>query len=186
VYKRQGSGAEGGALLSNVPVWYEAWRQLNAFPPDFYQNDRYNTKPGEGLKVKASNNVLQESYKLGVTASYPLLNRKAWAGAQLSQLKVIESRNKLADKSRVLQTKALAYGQAITDYTTQIASGDLLANQAAQLLAAEQELFGLGESTQFLLNSRQQALLKAQLNLLKLRFKQEKLMATYQYLLAGK
>ncbi len=50
---RPGSGAEGVSLLGNVPVWYEAWRQLNAFPPDFYQNDRYQTKPGEGLKVKA-------------------------------------------------------------------------------------------------------------------------------------
>lgn len=50
---RPGSGAEGVALLGNVPVWYEAWRQLNAFPPDFYKSDRYQTKPGEGLKVKA-------------------------------------------------------------------------------------------------------------------------------------
>jgi biotin carboxyl carrier protein len=50
---RPGSGAEGVALLGNVPVWYETWRQLNAFPPDFYKSDRYNTKPGEGLKVKA-------------------------------------------------------------------------------------------------------------------------------------
>jgi len=50
---RPGSGAEGVALLGDVPVWYEAWRQLNAFPPDFYQNDRYETKPEEGLKVKA-------------------------------------------------------------------------------------------------------------------------------------
>jgi len=40
---RPGSGAEGVALLGNVPVWYEAWRQLNAFPPDYYQNDRLTT-----------------------------------------------------------------------------------------------------------------------------------------------
>jgi multidrug resistance efflux pump len=33
---RVGSGAEGIALLNNVPVWYEVWRQLNGFPPDFY------------------------------------------------------------------------------------------------------------------------------------------------------
>lgn len=47
---RPGSGAEGVALLSNVPVWYELWRQLNAFPPDYYQED---SKDGDDLKIKA-------------------------------------------------------------------------------------------------------------------------------------
>lgn len=35
-----GSGARGIALLNNVPVWYELWRQLNGFPPDYYKTDR--------------------------------------------------------------------------------------------------------------------------------------------------
>lgn len=139
---------------------------------------------GDGLGLPETDNVLQESYKLGVTASYPLFNRKARAGAQISQLKVIESGNKLIDKSQALQIKALAYRQAIADYGIQIVSGDVLVDQAARLLAAEQELFGLGESTQFLVNSRQQALLKARLNLIKLVFMREKLAATYRYLLA--
>jgi len=33
---RVGSGAQGIALLRNVPLWYELWRQLNGFPPDYY------------------------------------------------------------------------------------------------------------------------------------------------------
>lgn len=33
---RIGSGARTIALLTNVPVWYELWRQLNGFPPDYY------------------------------------------------------------------------------------------------------------------------------------------------------
>lgn len=33
---RIGGGARGIALLKNVRVWYEIWRQLNGFPPDFY------------------------------------------------------------------------------------------------------------------------------------------------------
>ena len=33
---RLGSGVYGIALLKNVPVWYELWRNLNGFPPDFY------------------------------------------------------------------------------------------------------------------------------------------------------
>jgi membrane fusion protein, adhesin transport system len=33
---RIGSGATGMALLNDVPIWYELWRQLNGFPPDYY------------------------------------------------------------------------------------------------------------------------------------------------------
>lgn len=35
---RVGSGASGMALLKNVPIWYELWRNLNGFPPDYYQS----------------------------------------------------------------------------------------------------------------------------------------------------
>ncbi|MFM7586824.1 MAG: HlyD family secretion protein [Bacteroidota bacterium] len=34
---RVGSGASGIALLNDVPIWYELWRQLNGFPPDYYE-----------------------------------------------------------------------------------------------------------------------------------------------------
>jgi membrane fusion protein, adhesin transport system len=36
---RPGSGASGFALLKDVPMWYELWRQLNGFPPDFYKSE---------------------------------------------------------------------------------------------------------------------------------------------------
>ncbi|GAB2471954.1 biotin attachment protein [Hymenobacter qilianensis] len=32
---RVGSGVYGWALLDDVPIWYELWRQLNGFPPNF-------------------------------------------------------------------------------------------------------------------------------------------------------
>jgi len=34
---RVGSGATTIALLEDVPIWYELWRQLNGFPPNYYQ-----------------------------------------------------------------------------------------------------------------------------------------------------
>ncbi|MFC0263243.1 HlyD family secretion protein [Fontibacter flavus] len=33
---RIGSGADGIALLNDVPLWYELWRKLNGFPADYY------------------------------------------------------------------------------------------------------------------------------------------------------
>jgi len=32
-----GSGAQTLALLDNVPIWFELWRTLNGFPPNYYQ-----------------------------------------------------------------------------------------------------------------------------------------------------
>lgn len=34
---RIGAGASGIALLKDVPIWYELWRNINGFPPDYYQ-----------------------------------------------------------------------------------------------------------------------------------------------------
>lgn len=35
-----GSGAETIALLETVPVWFEIWRTLNGFPPNYYQAEK--------------------------------------------------------------------------------------------------------------------------------------------------
>ncbi|MDI1235084.1 MAG: HlyD family efflux transporter periplasmic adaptor subunit [bacterium] len=34
---KMGSGAQGITLLKDVPIWYELWRNINGFPPDYYQ-----------------------------------------------------------------------------------------------------------------------------------------------------
>jgi hypothetical protein len=39
-----GSGAQGIALLKDVPIWYELWRNINGFPPDFYKNEKNEKK----------------------------------------------------------------------------------------------------------------------------------------------
>ncbi len=45
---RVGSGASTIALLEDVPIWFELWRQLNGFPPNYYQPD------SNGAKTKRS------------------------------------------------------------------------------------------------------------------------------------
>jgi multidrug resistance efflux pump len=39
---RVGSGANTIALLEDVPIWFELWRQLNGFPPNYYQPENGN------------------------------------------------------------------------------------------------------------------------------------------------
>jgi multidrug resistance efflux pump len=33
-----GTGVQGFGLLKNVPIWFELWRQINGFPPEFYKS----------------------------------------------------------------------------------------------------------------------------------------------------
>jgi hypothetical protein len=44
-YLRQGVRANGWVMLSQVPLGYEVWRQLNGFPPVISQKE-----PGSGMK----------------------------------------------------------------------------------------------------------------------------------------
>ncbi len=39
-----GTGAQGITLLNNVPVWFELWRNINGFPPDYYKKENPKTK----------------------------------------------------------------------------------------------------------------------------------------------
>jgi len=45
-----GTGANAFILLKEVPIWYEVWRQLNGFPPDFYTQNNNNASK---VKLKA-------------------------------------------------------------------------------------------------------------------------------------
>ncbi|MEN9968032.1 MAG: hypothetical protein RIR94_201 [Bacteroidota bacterium] len=49
---RVGGGAYAMLLLNDVPIWYELWRNVNGFPPDYY-----NAKvPDAKTKTKSSKN----------------------------------------------------------------------------------------------------------------------------------
>ncbi|MFY7936254.1 MAG: HlyD family secretion protein [Flavobacterium sp.] len=39
-----GSGAQTMALLNEVPIWYEVWRTLNGFPPNYYKITKEKNK----------------------------------------------------------------------------------------------------------------------------------------------
>jgi multidrug resistance efflux pump len=49
---RAGSGAKTLALLKDVPIWYEMWRQINGFPPDYYGPSDANKDPNKNQNQK--------------------------------------------------------------------------------------------------------------------------------------
>ncbi len=44
---RIGGGAQGIALLKNVPIFYEIWRNINGFPPDYYTVEKDKNASGK-------------------------------------------------------------------------------------------------------------------------------------------
>ncbi len=47
---KMGTGVQGIAILNDVPIWYELWRNINGFPPDYYEVT--NTKSAKDEKDK--------------------------------------------------------------------------------------------------------------------------------------
>jgi multidrug resistance efflux pump len=47
---RVGAGANNMLLLKDVPIWYELWRQINGFPPDYYKPEY--TPPSKAASKK--------------------------------------------------------------------------------------------------------------------------------------
>lgn len=47
---RVGSGTRAMVLLKDVPVWYELWRQINGFPPEYYKKDESSEPQNKNTK----------------------------------------------------------------------------------------------------------------------------------------
>lgn len=43
---KMGTGVQGIAILNDVPIWYELWRNINGFPPDYYEVNKTDKSAG--------------------------------------------------------------------------------------------------------------------------------------------
>lgn len=114
------------------------------------------------------NSLLTENYKAGVYVSMPIFNRKARADVELVDLKLVETNYKFRQKRQELKNKIINYQSILLNSKQQIAINESVVTNYRSLLSAENEKFRFGESSIFLLNSREQKLVSAQLKLIKL------------------
>jgi outer membrane protein TolC len=132
---------------------------------------------GAGGNDGAIRNYLMENYRYGISFSMPLPNRKGTSGVQLTAIKLAQTDLELLQKERDLLTKLEAYLLALDQLATQIDRYEAAVAGYRALVEAEQLKFSIGESSVFLLNSRQQKYLDAERKLLKLRAEQRKAQA---------
>ena len=109
-----------------------------------------------------------QDYKVGVNFSFPVFLRKERGSLQLAKYKLQDVKFDL-DLERVqLKNKIKAQQTEIASLEKQQQLIESLVNDYSTMLASEERLFSFGESSVFLINSRENNLVAAQLSKLQL------------------
>ena len=102
-------------------------------------------------------------YKIGVNFAFPLFLRKERGGLKLAQFKVQETQYALSLERVQLTNKITAQKTEITSLTKQRSLIEGLVKNNETMLQSEERLFSFGESSLFLINTRENNLVSAQL-----------------------
>lgn len=105
-----------------------------------------------------------EDYKIGINFSFPLFLRKERGGLKLANLKIQDAEFGLQFERKSLENKIKAQQQEITSIQTQREYNGRLVKDFSTLLNSEERLFEMGESSLFLINSRENSLVSSKIN----------------------
>lgn len=145
-------------------------------------NINYNVLAGEQFNFQSgeSNPLLWNNYKWGLQVSIPIFLGKERGDLNLAKLKIRNTQLKQQLKAYEQQNKALAYLNEVLTLQQQLEVYNSSVINYQTLLDGEVSLFRNGESSQFLVNSRQMKLIEAREKLLKTQTKlQQKLAGLY-------
>lgn len=132
--------------------------KANALLPKMDLNYNYLSEPSTIDQYR------MEDYKIGLNFSIPIFLRKERAGLKLAKLKIQDTQFSLQFERKSLENKLKSQQQEIISLQKQQAYNSQLVQDFNQLLTAEDRLFGMGESSLFLINSRENTLVSSQLN----------------------
>lgn len=123
---------------------------------------------GDGWRFFPESQILTKDMKWGAQFSYPVPNRKARGGVQLAQVKIAQTDLSIRQKQWEIENKIRQYANDLEALSRQIALYRSISNNYKILLEAENEKFKVGESSVFLINTREQRWIDAQVKYLKL------------------
>ena len=132
--------------------------KANALLPKLDVSYNYLSEPS------AIDNYRMQDYKIGLNFSIPIFLRKERAGLKLAKLKIQDSEFGLQFERKNLENKFKAQQQEIVSLEKQQDYNDKLVKDFTTLLNAEDRLFEMGESSLFIINSRENSLVSSQLN----------------------
>lgn len=130
----------------------------NSFLPKIDLNYNYLSEPSTFDDYRLND------YKFGVNFAFPLFLRKERANLKLAKIRVNESKFSLNFEQQSLISKIESQKFEINSFKKQIKLNTELVNSYDQMLKAEERLFQMGESSLFLINSRENTLVTSQLS----------------------
>ena len=110
-----------------------------------------------------ANSFNSANYKSGVRVNFPLLLRKERGDLKLAKLKLNDTEFEMVSTRLSLRNKFDALGNEVRSYEEQNELTDRIVTDYLKLLRAEERKFNLGESSLFLINSRESKLIEAEL-----------------------
>ncbi|MEX0595640.1 MAG: TolC family protein, partial [Candidatus Paceibacterota bacterium] len=125
-----------------------------------------------------------QNYKWGAELRIPIFLRTERANLTLTRLKIRETDLFLVQTENELNNKATAYQRQLFTLQQQILLSQRMVNNYRLLLNSEQQKFDLGESSIFLMNSREQNLFESELKLLELEYKYLKAISSLKWSLS--
>jgi len=146
------------ALESKIGI-LEVERKLksNSLLPKIDLGYHYLSEPN------AFNNTNFNNYKLGLNFSFPLFLRKERGSLKLAKFKTQETQFELDLQRIQIKNKIKAQQIEINSLSRQKKIIDELVNDYTTMLTSEERLFSLGESSIFLINTRENNLISSQL-----------------------
>jgi outer membrane protein TolC len=137
-------------------------KQNNLLPKIDLQYNFLNETP------EMINSFNTENYKAGLAISFPLFLRKERAELKLTDYKLQSVDFEKQATSIALKNKINSVLQEINSYQNQIVIADNMVSDYAILLKGEERKFEIGESSLFLINSRESKLIENNLKVIEL------------------
>lgn len=126
---------------------------------------QYNLLSPSADQIRSFNT---SSYKSGLNISFPLFLRKERGNLKLAKLKLDTLEFEMQGTRVTLENKIDAINQELMSFKSQTEFINTIVNDYRTLLAAEERKFFLGESSLFLINSRESKLIDARLKAISL------------------
>jgi outer membrane protein TolC len=125
-------------------------------------NLKYNVLSSEGFKFNSEYSpYLSNNFKFGFDLKMPLFLREARGNYQKINLKIKETQLAFDYKNWEYQNKVRTYGVEIKAIRDQLSNSDAMVHNFRSLLQNEDIRLAQGESTLFLINSRENKLLES-------------------------
>lgn len=117
------------------------------------------------------NAITNSNYKAGLSFSVPIFLRKERGDLQLAKFKLQNARYDIISQELRIQTKVNAVFNDLESYERQQQFIDNIVTSSSTMLIAEERKFSLGDSSLFLVNSREAKLIESNLKQLEIRLK---------------